>query len=136
MLFLFMVFGFSTIGYFFYRMHLRFKTLEKDFLVQRKSKEKMAQDIRTLCATVLELGRSLDQGSPAPKRRQARLGQEAQHTQTHYQMKSSAPTPEMVQGGYAHAAKLIEKGATIEELQESCGLTRQEAEMLLILHRR
>jgi len=36
---------------------------------------------------------------------------------------------------YAHASELVHKGADIEELMEACGLTRGEAELLVMMQR-
>jgi len=36
---------------------------------------------------------------------------------------------------YAQASELVHKGADIEELMEACGLTRGEAELLVMMHR-
>jgi len=36
---------------------------------------------------------------------------------------------------YAQASELVHKGADIGELMEACGLTRGEAELLVIMHR-
>ena len=35
---------------------------------------------------------------------------------------------------YAHAVKLVQNGAGVEELIESCGLTRGEADLIVMLH--
>lgn len=36
---------------------------------------------------------------------------------------------------YSHASELVNKGADIEDLVDSCGLTRGEAELLVIMQR-
>ncbi len=42
---------------------------------------------------------------------------------------------EPVSPTYNHAIKLVQKGASIDELMAACGLVRGEAELLIRLHR-
>jgi hypothetical protein len=36
---------------------------------------------------------------------------------------------------YSQAIKLVQKGASVEELMEVCGLARGEAELIAMMHR-
>ena len=49
--------------------------------------------------------------------------------QSALEMRSAGDRP------YAQASELVHKGADIKELMEACGLTRGEAELLVMMHR-
>jgi len=82
---------------------------------------RMQNDIHALCAGAVNIGDHME--SLENKIRRVAERQE--------QLEARDP----MQQAYAHAIRLAQKGAEIDDLIENCGLAKGEAELLLRLHR-
>ncbi len=81
---------------------------------------RLRQDVRALCAGAVGLGdrlRRLETEQRALADRHERL-----------ELKDPGERP------YAHAIRLVHSGAQVEEIADTCGLTRSEAQLLKMLH--
>jgi Protein of unknown function (DUF2802) len=82
---------------------------------------RMQNDMHALCAGAINMGKHVD----ALERKMRRL------TERQDQLELRDPMEQT----YAHAIRLAQKGADVNELVENCGLARGEAELLLRIHR-
>ena len=77
-------------------------------------------DVQALCTGTINMGNQID----ALEKRMRRLSERQD------QLDSRDPMEQI----YAHAIRLAQKGAGVDELVENCGLARGEAELLLRVH--
>lgn len=81
---------------------------------------RIQQDMHALCAGAINMGKHLD----TLEQRIRRLAERQDQVELREPMEQT----------YAHAIRLAQKGANINELVENCGLARGEAELLLRVH--
>ena len=93
------------------------RSIDEQLVVIRR----MQNDIHALCAGAVNMGNQME--SLENKIRRVAERQE--------QLEARDP----MQQTYAHAIRLAQKGAEIDDLIENCGLAKGEAELLLRLHR-
>jgi Protein of unknown function (DUF2802) len=87
----------------------------------RERVQQLEQQLSALCSASVGAGEHL-----------VRLEQQVQrivHRQDQLEMRASVERP------YSHASELVIRGADINELVETCGLTRGEAELLVMMQR-
>jgi hypothetical protein len=87
----------------------------------RERVQQLEQELGALCSASLGAGEHV-----------VRLEQQVQRIverQNQLEMRASAERP------YSHASQLVTRGADIDELVETCGLTRGEAELLVMMQR-
>lgn len=105
------------------------KRLTQECQLLRKQLQRGSDDVAGLCAAAIAVDK--------------RLSENESHL--HHMLDSlNAPQPrqdefviaeeEVHQGGYALAIEKIHLGASLDELVKSCGLTRDEAVLLMRLH--
>ena len=101
---------------------------------------KAHKDILEQFAALEERQEAIDEGFAALREQQAELSKQQAHlgdmqaSLEYRQGQLEEETPES--RFYQRAAKLVEKGATTEELMHECEIPRNEAELLISLHRR
>ena len=83
--------------------------------------QRLREDVQALCTGAVNMGKHL----AAMEQKIRRLSERQD------QLELRDPS----QQAYGHAIRLAQRGAEIDELIASCGLTRGEAELLLRLHR-
>jgi len=88
----------------------------------KQAMERIKRDIRAMCTGSLGIGQRVVAIENNLR--------EVSHRQTKVEQRE----PELA--SYSHAAKLVEMGATLEEVTATCGLTRAEAELLMIVHKK
>lgn len=96
------------------RLHLCVKQRETEVL-------SLQDDLRALCAGAVGVGAHVERMEQqlrrlAERQDQLDLRDPASHS-------------------YGHAIRLVQKGASVEDLVSECGLVRGEAELLMRLHR-
>lgn len=87
----------------------------------RERVRQLEQELGALCSAAVGAGEHV-----------VRLEQQVQRIierQNQLEMRASAERP------YSHASQLVTRGADIKELVETCGLTRGEAELLVMMQR-
>ena len=95
---------------------------------QHQSLETVQRDLRALCNAAVQVGarvNQLEQVAKELQQRQRELGLR--------QEKMIQPEPEA--RNFEQAIKLAQKGASVEELMDICGLSRGEAELMSMMHR-
>ena len=98
--------------------HSRSKKMACD---HKKAIYSMQKDIHALCAGAINMGKHLD----GLEQRIRRLAERQDQLELRDPLEQT----------YAHAIRLAQKGVDVNELVESCGLARGEAELLLRVHR-
>ena len=98
--------------------HSRSKKIAGD---HKKAIHSMQKDIHALCAGAINMGKHLD----GLEQRIRRLAERQDQLELRDPLEQT----------YAHAIRLAQKGVDVNELVESCGLARGEAELLLRVHR-
>jgi hypothetical protein len=93
------------------------RIIDEQLAVMRR----MQSDIHALCAGAINMGNHIE--SLEYKLRRVAERQE--------QLEARDP----IQQTYAHAIRLAQKGAGVDDLVENCGLAQGEAELLMRLHR-
>ena len=101
--------------------YLRHSRLTKIIGEQRVAIHQIRQDMHALCAGAINLGKHVDALEQKIRRQAERQDQFAMRDPSEHT--------------YAHAIRLAQKGANLNELVENCGLARSEAELLLSVHR-
>jgi chromosome segregation ATPase len=84
--------------------------------------QQLEQELGALCSASVGAGEHL-----------VRLEQQVQRIverQNHLEMRASVEQP------YARASQMVTRGADVDELVETCGLTRGEAELLVMMQNR
>ena len=81
----------------------------------------LKSDVHALCSGAVGVGRRL-------ARMEMHLNQQDER-QDKLEMRESNDQ------AYGHAVRMVQKGADIDELVETCRLSRGEAELILLLHR-
>jgi uncharacterized protein YigA (DUF484 family) len=87
----------------------------------RERVQQLEQELGALCSASLGAGDHVV--------RLEQLVQRIVERQNHLEMRATAERP------YSHASQLVTRGADIDELVETCGLTRGEAELLVMMQR-
>lgn len=88
---------------------------------QQKALASVKNDLRALTTAAVSVGERLLE----VERRQRRLAERQEQVDIY----ESANQP------YEHAIRMVEKGASVEQLVEVCGLSTNEAELLHMMHR-
>jgi hypothetical protein len=101
----------------FYRSSRAKKMMSEELAVMHR----LQNDVHALCIGAINMGKHID----ALEQRVIRLAERQD------QLELRDPFEQT----YAHAIRLAQKGADIEQLVEECGLARGEAELLLRIHR-
>lgn len=118
--------GFACMGLFYQGHALRnarclsssFKDTEKDL---RQRIKQLEQELGALCNASVRAGEHV-----------VRLEQQVQRIverQNQLELRSGGDRP------YSQASQLVNRGADIDELMNTCGLTRGEAELLVMMQR-
>lgn len=100
--------------------------LQRQLQTERARLETALRDVRSLGRAAMSVGQRLaqvEQGLRHIAKRQDELG-----LRQEYQDDPDAKS-------YEQASKLLRKGAGVEELMDICGLSRGEAELLVMMHR-
>lgn len=105
----------------------------KDLLQQFATLEQRQQELETGFEALREKQQTLSSQQGQLQELQQRL-QASQKALESRQAEIEEQTPES--RFYQRAAKLVEKGASVEELMMECEIPRNEAELLISLHRR
>ena len=98
----------------------RYVSLKRFMGNQKTTQRRLQQDMHALCAGGINLGKHVD----ILEKRIRRL------VERQDQLELRDPLEQT----YAHAIRLAQKGVNVNELVESCGLARGEAELLLRIH--
>jgi hypothetical protein len=116
-----MVPGLIALG-FLYRQALRSQLDMSETLRQSQQRvQQVEQELGALCKASLAAGDHVV--------RLERQVERIMERQNALEMRLSSERP------YRHASELVHNGADIEELVDSCGLTRGEAELLVMMQR-
>lgn len=99
------------------RSNREVRRLRRSFAAELQGIE---EDTRALCAGAVGLGDCLNGVEHSLRR--------LQESHQRLALKDPGERP------YAQAIRLVHNGADVEQLAESCGLTRSEAELILMLH--
>lgn len=108
-------------GYLLYQSRLTVAELAYDGRDLRERLQQIEQEIGALCSASMGAGEHV-----------VRLEQQVQRIverQNQLDMRVNVERP------YSQASQLVNRGANIEELVETCGLTRGEAELLVMMQR-
>ncbi|MBI2779916.1 MAG: DUF2802 domain-containing protein [Gammaproteobacteria bacterium] len=97
-----------------HRLDLRVKQREAEVL-------SLQDDLRALCAGAAGVGGHVERMEQQLRRLAERQDQ--------------LDLRDPVSQSYGHAIRLVQKGASVEDLVSECGLVRGEAELLMRLHR-
>jgi chromosome segregation ATPase len=95
--------------------------LEENLSQLHERVQQLEQELGALCSASVGAGEHV-----------VRLEQQVRRIverQNHLEMRASVEQP------YSHASQLVTRGADIDELVETCGLTRGEAELLVMMQR-
>lgn len=105
------------------------KRLKQEYQLLRSQLQRGSDDVAGLCAAAIAVDK--------------RLSESESHLQQMFDA-INAPQPRReepvivedddLQGGYSLAIEKIHRGASLDELVKSCGLTRDEAVLLMRLH--
>jgi len=109
----------------------RQKKLTQEYRFLRSQLQRSSDDVAGLCAAAIAVDKRLSESESHLNRmlevvNAPQLQREA----------LAAAVEEEPQGGYALAIEKIRRGAGLDELVKSCGLTRDEAVLLMRLHGR
>lgn len=118
--------GFACIGLFYQGFVLRNTQHDAVNLADteadlRRHIQQLEQELGALCSASVGAGEHV-----------VRLEQQVQRMierQNQLEMRAATDRP------YSHASQLVKKGADIDELVDTCGLTRGEAELLVMMRR-
>ena len=113
--------GVAALGYLLYQSRLSVAELAYDSRNLRERLQQLEQEIGALCSASMGAGEHV-----------VRLEQQVQRIverQNQIDMRVNIERP------YSQATQLLTRGADIEELVETCGLTRGEAELLVMMQR-
>jgi len=108
-------------GYLLHHARLSVVELKDDGRDLRERLQQLEQEIGALCSASMGAGEHV-----------VRLEQQVQRIverQNQLDMRVNVERP------YSQASQLVDRGANIEELVETCGLTRGEAELLVMMQR-
>jgi hypothetical protein len=111
----------AALGYLYYRARLQIAELAYDGSDLRERLKQIEQEIGALCSASMGAGEHV-----------VRLEQQVQRIverQNQIDMRINLERP------YSQASQLVTRGADIEELVETCGLSRGEAELLVMMQR-
>ena len=97
------------------------RSLRKQNRKQQQALAAVKNDLRALTTAAVSVGERLLE----VERRQRRLAERQEQVDIY----ESANQP------YDHAIRMVEKGASVEQLVEVCGLSTNEAELLHMMHR-
>lgn len=100
---------------------LSIRRLRRQTRQQQKALASVKNDLRALTTAAVSVGERLLE----VERRQRRLAERQEQVDIY----ESANQP------YEHAIRMVEKGASVEQLVEVCGLSTNEAELLHMMHR-
>jgi hypothetical protein len=95
----------------------------------RRSTQRSTEQIMIQNSLVLERLAAIEERVAAANFRVAELA-----TQLHGELRAAAPAASDTQPRYQTAIRLAREGASRDELISSCGLSRQEAELVLRVH--
>jgi hypothetical protein len=110
-----------ALGFLLFKLNKMYQRAEKQLTAQQRFNTRMQQDLRAMCSGAVGLGQRLI---------------EVEHLSKQLVMRVEvSDNRDVGLSNYSHAAKLIEMGASPQEVQSSCGLTAQEVDLLEILHR-
>ena len=101
--------------------YLRYSRTKKILSEQGAAMQRILKDMHALCAGAINLGKHVD----GLELRIRRLVERQDQLELRDPMEQT----------YAHAIRLAQKGADVNDLVENCGLARGEAELLLRIHR-
>lgn len=113
--------GVAALGYLLYQARLSIAELAYDSRNLRERLQQIEQEIGALCSASMGAGEHV-----------VRLEQQVQRIverQNQLDMRVNVERP------YSRATQLVTRGADIDELVETCGLTRGEAELLVMMQR-
>lgn len=113
--------GVAALGYLLYQARLSIAELAYDSRNLRERLQQIEQEIGALCSASMGAGEHV-----------VRLEQQVQRIverQNQLDMRVNVERP------YSRATQLVTHGADIDELVETCGLTRGEAELLVMMQR-
>jgi hypothetical protein len=111
----------AALGYLYYSARLQIAELAYDSRDLRERLKQVEQEIGALCSASMGAGEHV-----------VRLEQQVQRIverQNQIDMRVNLERP------YSQASQLVTRGADIEELVETCGLSRGEAELLVMMQR-
>ncbi len=108
-------------GYALRRAHGVTVSLSETTTELRERVQQLEQELGALCSASLGAGDHVV--------RLEQLVQRIVERQNQLEMRATAERP------YSHANELVTRGADIDELVETCGLTRGEAELLVMMQR-
>ena len=100
---------------------LAIHSLRRQNQQQQQTLSAVKNDLRALTTAAVSVGERLLE----VERRQRRLAERQEQVDIY----DSANQP------YEHAIRMVEKGASVEQLVEVCGLSTNEAELLHVMHR-
>ena len=100
---------------------LSIRSLRRQNRQQQQALASVKNDLRALTTAAVSVGERLLE----VERRQRRLAERQEQVDIY----ESANQP------YEHAIRMVEKGASVEQLVEVCGLSTNEAELLHMMHR-
>lgn len=100
---------------------LAIHSLRRQNQQQQQTLSAVKNDLRALTTAAVSVGERLLE----VERRQRRLAERQEQVDIY----DSANQP------YEHAIRMVEKGASVEQLVEVCGLSTNEAELLHMMHR-
>jgi hypothetical protein len=121
MLTVFSAMAVAALGYLLYRARLQLAELAYDSRDLRERLKQIEQEIGALCSASMGAGEHV-----------VRLEGQVQRIverQNQIDMRVNLERP------YSQASQLVTRGADIEELVETCGLSRGEAELLVMMQR-
>ena len=107
-------------GISFYCSSHRSVKLQIQLLAQEN--HKLKKDLRIYSASIVTIGQSITRLEEYTHRLSARLDL--------HEAKQAPNT------SYAHAAKIVQIGGSVDDLVEGCGLTHAEAELVAALHKK
>jgi len=113
--------GVTVLGYLLYQARLSIAELAYDSRNLGERLQQIEQEIGALCSASMGAGEHV-----------IRLEQQVQRIverQNQLDMRVNVERP------YSRATQLVTRGADIDELVETCGLTRGEAELLVMMQR-
>lgn len=83
---------------------------------------RLKKDLRTLGSSVIGVGQ--------------RLNTLEEYLQRLSYRQNEAELKQGASASYAHASKIVEIGGSIDDIMQGCGLTRAEAELVMMLHKK
>lgn len=102
--------------------------LRRQLVGQRAILRSVQNDMRALCSAAVAVGERMNRFERSQRQlleRQNELGQRQERL-------GKEDTEEF---SFAQAVKMAQKGASVDDLVEICGLTRGEAELVAMMHR-